>query len=180
MPACRPRMPTCSSRPVSARLLTMASTPCCAEPAIPSSARERGRVERRHRVRPVAEATAEARPSRPTPTSNHVVGMMNVSTNGRSTPWNTGGSCRSLMIPTGTSSMPARKFEAPGARGSRDTPARAPVRRLLLQPSTTACSSSSSPTNRTRSEKRCDTSSTKRWKSSTPGGPWGPVSVGLL
>ena len=36
--------------------------------------------------------------------------MMTVSTNGRSTPWNTGGSCRSLMIPTGTSSMPARKL----------------------------------------------------------------------
>ena len=37
---------------------------------------------------------------------------MTVSTNGRSTPWKTGGSWRSLMMPTGTSSMPARTLNA--------------------------------------------------------------------
>ena len=37
---------------------------------------------------------------------------MTVSTNGRSTPLKTGGSWRSLMMPTGTSSMPARTLNA--------------------------------------------------------------------
>ena len=38
---------------------------------------------------------------KPKPNSRHVVGMITVSTNGRSTPLNEGGSCRSLMMPDG-------------------------------------------------------------------------------
>ena len=91
--------------------------------------------------------------------------MTRVSTNGRSTPWNTGGSWRSLMIPTGASTFPARRLK--GRLTRKSTYACSSSSSPPVSGDTAACSSSSSDTKRTRSEKAWVKSSTKRWKSST-------------
>ena len=77
--------PRYSTRPVPAQWRTAEREPCCEESARPSSAlnceaSSGGITYARYRQpRPNS-------PNTPAPTSNHVVGMMKVSTNGRCTP----------------------------------------------------------------------------------------------
>jgi hypothetical protein len=94
-----------------------ASSPFCQLSRMPSLALNSlvlsggTRYARYRRPRPISPCT-------PAPASNYVVGMMKVSTNGRSTPLKTGGSWRSLMMPSGRNTMPARKFSGRDRRKS--------------------------------------------------------------
>ena len=95
---------------------------------------------------------------------------MTVSTNGRSTPLNTGGSWRSLMMPTGISIMPARMLNA--AR-QQEVDVRLLELELagLLEPLDERVLELELADESDAVRKPWLKSRTKRWKSSTPSSP---------
>ena len=110
--------PAYSIRAAFAGLRNDASNPEVFPSEIPNSASNRvassddSRYARYRKPRPRS-------PVAPKPNSRQVVGMISVSTNGRSTPLNDGGSCRSLTIPIGVSSIPPRRLKRGLMRKSR-------------------------------------------------------------